>query len=204
MKHDRETCKKQLVFLYSNLSTFSQKRPSLLVPKLSKTFFEECERLKMSVFNQENLCAKPGQSGWPLSVGNKVKGQISKRVFQGNKARQIFRKRDTFYPDTHTYVFWLDRLTKKVNANGDPQPKGGKLLLTLSVSTPGRKDKITLNFILIKLSKMHGEGRIEMFTWLLQVFLAHVPWNIYFMNFNRLQANTSGTKVLIAIVPLQL
>ena len=105
MKHDRETCKKQLVFLYSNLSTFSQKRPSLLVPKLSKTFFEECERLKMSVFNQENLCAKPGQSGWPLLVGNKVKGQISKRVFQENKARQIFRKTDIFTPDTHTYVF---------------------------------------------------------------------------------------------------
>ena len=50
---------------------------------------------------------------------------------------------------------------------------------------------------------MHGTGRVKMFTWLLQVFLAHAPWNIYFMNFNRLQANTSVTKVLIAIIPLQ-
>ena len=31
-------------------------------------------------------------------VGNKTKGQISKRVLQGNKARQIFRKTKIFYP----------------------------------------------------------------------------------------------------------
>ena len=31
-------------------------------------------------------------------VGNKVKGQISKRVFQENKARQIFRKANISYP----------------------------------------------------------------------------------------------------------
>ena len=29
-------------------------------------------------------------------VGNKAKGQISKRVFQENKARQIFRKNEHF------------------------------------------------------------------------------------------------------------
>ena len=35
-----------------------------------------------------------------------VKGRISKRVFQGNKARQIFRKTNTAYPliRTGTYV----------------------------------------------------------------------------------------------------
>ena len=39
-------------------------------------------------------------------VGNKAKGRISKRVFQENKARQIFRKNEHFLPpDTHTYVF---------------------------------------------------------------------------------------------------
>ena len=31
-------------------------------------------------------------------VGNKAKGRISKRVFQENKARQIFRKTDISYP----------------------------------------------------------------------------------------------------------
>ena len=38
-------------------------------------------------------------------VGNKVKGRISKRVFQENKAREIFCKNEHFLPpDTHTYV----------------------------------------------------------------------------------------------------
>ena len=44
---------------------------------------------------------------YPLSqvVGNKAKGQISKRVFRENKARQIFRKIEHFLPpETHTYV----------------------------------------------------------------------------------------------------
>ena len=31
-------------------------------------------------------------------VGNKAKGRISKRVFQENKARQIFRKTNILYP----------------------------------------------------------------------------------------------------------
>ena len=33
-------------------------------------------------------------------VGNKAKGRISKRVFQENKARQIFRKNEHFYAST--------------------------------------------------------------------------------------------------------
>ena len=39
-------------------------------------------------------------------VGNKAKGRISKRVFQENKARQIFRKTNIFYPLilTRTYL----------------------------------------------------------------------------------------------------
>ena len=40
-------------------------------------------------------------------VGNKAEGQISKRVFQESKARQILRKTNISYPpppDTHTYV----------------------------------------------------------------------------------------------------
>ena len=32
------------------------------------------------------------------NVGNKAKGQISKRVFQENKARRIFRKMNISYP----------------------------------------------------------------------------------------------------------
>ena len=40
-----------------------------------------------------------------LIVANKAKSQISKRVFQENKAYQIFRKNEHFlHPDTHTYV----------------------------------------------------------------------------------------------------
>ena len=36
-------------------------------------------------------------------VGYKAKGGISKRVFQENKARKIFRKTNIAYaPDTHT------------------------------------------------------------------------------------------------------
>ena len=34
----------------------------------------------------------------PEIVGNKAKGRISKRVFQENKARQIFRKNEHFLP----------------------------------------------------------------------------------------------------------
>ena len=41
-----------------------------------------------------------------LISGNKAKGRISKRVFQENKARQVFRKTNIFYPPgTHTYVY---------------------------------------------------------------------------------------------------
>ena len=39
---------------------------------------------------------------WQI-IGNKVKGQISKRVFQENKARQIFRKR-TFLTPWYAHV----------------------------------------------------------------------------------------------------
>ena len=36
-------------------------------------------------------------------VGNKVKGRISKLVFQENKARQIYSKNELFLPpDTYT------------------------------------------------------------------------------------------------------
>ena len=40
-------------------------------------------------------------------VGNKSKGQISKRVLQKNKACQIFRKMNDSYPliHTHTYAY---------------------------------------------------------------------------------------------------
>ena len=37
-------------------------------------------------------------------VGNKAKGQISKRVFPKNKARQIFWKTNMSYPLIHWYV----------------------------------------------------------------------------------------------------
>ena len=40
-------------------------------------------------------------------VGNKTKGRISKRVFQENKARQIFRKTNISYPLIRTPPFCL-------------------------------------------------------------------------------------------------
>ena len=36
-----------------------------------------------------------------------VKGRISKRVLQENKARRIFRKMHISYSDTHMYVYVL-------------------------------------------------------------------------------------------------
>ena len=40
-----------------------------------------------------------------LFVGNKARGRILKRVFQENKARQIFRKKNISNPpDAHMYV----------------------------------------------------------------------------------------------------
>ena len=38
-------------------------------------------------------------------VGNKTKGRISKRVFQENKVRQIFRKMNISYPLIRTRAF---------------------------------------------------------------------------------------------------
>ena len=37
-------------------------------------------------------------------IGNKAEGRISKRVFQENKARQILRKTNIFYPLIRTHV----------------------------------------------------------------------------------------------------
>ena len=37
-------------------------------------------------------------------VGNKAKGRISKRVFQENKARQIFKKTNISYPLVRTHT----------------------------------------------------------------------------------------------------
>ena len=41
-----------------------------------------------------------------LIVGNKAKGQISKRVFQESKARQIFRKTNNSYPKIRNVRFF--------------------------------------------------------------------------------------------------
>ena len=43
-------------------------------------------------------------------VGNKAKGRISKRVFQENKARQIFRKTNISYPLIRTRTCVTDIL----------------------------------------------------------------------------------------------
>ena len=65
----------------------------------------------------EKLTCRPGVPGRPGGptlpyektkiyknqiVGKKAEGRISKRVFQENKARQIFPKTNIFYPQIHT------------------------------------------------------------------------------------------------------
>ena len=44
-------------------------------------------------------------------VGIKAKGQISKRVFHENKARQIFRKRNISYPLIRTRIRFCIRFS---------------------------------------------------------------------------------------------
>ena len=50
-------------------------------------------------------------------VGNKTKGRISKQVFQGNEARQIFRKTHISYPliRTCTYHTFSLRISNRVS-----------------------------------------------------------------------------------------
>ena len=54
-------------------------------------------------------------------VGNKAKGRISKRVFQENKARQIFHKMNISYPLIRTRAFCVitdELLIAKLNVHG--------------------------------------------------------------------------------------
>ena len=45
----------------------------------------------------------------PKYIGNKAKGRISKRAFQENKARQIFRKTKPFCLITDEYILQMKR-----------------------------------------------------------------------------------------------
>ena len=54
------------------------------------------EHLSLATYVLRKLHGESGQSIY--IVGNKAKGQISKRVLQENNARQIFRKTNIFYP----------------------------------------------------------------------------------------------------------
>ena len=63
------------------------------------------DRLRLHFFQMSIFQSNTGQNGLNHLVSNKGKGRILKRVFQENKARQIFLKRNISYPlDTHTYV----------------------------------------------------------------------------------------------------
>ena len=53
--------------------------------------------------NSERLLLLPPEE---KIVGNNAKGRISKRVFQENKARQIFRKTNISYPLIRTRTFF--------------------------------------------------------------------------------------------------
>ena len=77
---------------------------------------------------------------WRYIVGNKVKGRISKRVFQENKARQIFRKMNISYPliGTRTisgivmnrsYTFWISSFSGE--KTGKQIPERLSILLTM-------------------------------------------------------------------------
>ena len=61
--------------------------------------------------NYTNLYSVAAHNNCNLQVvGNKAKGRILKRVFQENKARQIFRKMNIFYPLIRTRTWAYQRV----------------------------------------------------------------------------------------------
>ena len=47
---------------------------------------------------------------YPIILGNKAKGRISRQVLQENKARQILQKKSIFYPLIRTRMFFLRKI----------------------------------------------------------------------------------------------
>ena len=90
---------------------------------------ELSEKLRLKLLHDVIFWLLPGESGIPFSkeaifnlmntsgsqtsqitsnyVGNKAKGQISKWLFQENKARQVFRKANISYPLIRTRTCFL-------------------------------------------------------------------------------------------------
>ena len=72
---------------------------SLDIPIRLKTQSKPSSKSKLN----QRACHLSGNHDF---VGNKAKGRISKRVFEENKERQIFRKTNIFLPpDTHMYAY---------------------------------------------------------------------------------------------------
>ena len=62
--------------------------------------------LLLIVISDKIFCAKSLLALFRVYfVGNKVKGRISKRRYQENKARQFFRKNNISYSDTHMCMY---------------------------------------------------------------------------------------------------
>ena len=76
---------------------------SLLIYHLNKLsisieYFHELNAKTKKHIHTDNLT-------FHIIVDNKTKGRISKRVFQENKAHQIFRKSNISYPLIRTYLY---------------------------------------------------------------------------------------------------
>ena len=92
---DRNLIKKGKIY---SLKTFHRK--FFFDPNITEIFLRNSS-LKVRYDLDQHLIHKP--SRFSHTVGNKAKGRISKRVFQENKARQIFPKNEHFLPpDTAT------------------------------------------------------------------------------------------------------
>ena len=85
----------------------------VIIPKHQKYGPLICVSIKNVNLYYQNFVYYWDENFWSQSflcqcsyfVGNKAKGQISKRVFQENEARQIFRKTDIPYPMIRTCAY---------------------------------------------------------------------------------------------------
>ena len=79
---------------------FVKENPYTKIVELKRTRRNHYQIVLLAIFDWRHL------KWFTEFVGNKVKGRISKRLFQENKARQIFRKTNISYPLIRTHSFF--------------------------------------------------------------------------------------------------
>ena len=75
---------------------------------LQRIFWNLFEEIVVEVFESLHFCFVKETGFFGNTVGNKAEGRISKRLFQENKTRQIFRKTNISYPLIGTRRLYLD------------------------------------------------------------------------------------------------